>query len=116
MHLIEIRRHTHRVRVLNKQCRYGSATTKRFLVTGEDRTDPRLVQYPNIGVLNIETLDHCFVPVINCAVVVKCTASFMQPGAGNCRNTKRRVHVGSPVALSGKSVTQTKKTARRFAH
>ena len=104
----ELRCDHHRIRILDEHRGHRRPVAEGAPVTGEHRSDSRLIEHPDARVPHVEPFDERPVPVVDRAAVVERSAALVPPCARHRRDAEGRVHVDRPVALSGEPVAEPK--------
>src|SRR5215510_2236661 len=115
LHLRLIGTHRNRIGVLAYHRSDRRAAMKGLALPGEDCTETRLTEHPHRAIPYAKTLDQGPVEPKNVGADMEGTAALVLPGARNCRNTTRRVHVHGAIARARKAIAEAKKCALGFA-
>jgi len=101
-----LRRHRHRIGVLDQHRLDRTSATKCLGIAGQDTPDPGLIEHPRGVIDRVVALDDGFVEFPERVIVEEGAAALILPGAGHGRDAQRRMHLRRPVAAAGEAIAE----------
>ena len=106
-----LRRHGHRIGVLDQHRLDRRAVLQRHGVAGQDASNPGLIEHPCGVVARVMALDDGFVELPDREIVEEGAPALVLPGAGHCGDAKRGMHLGRAIAAAGKAIAEAEETS-----